>query len=211
MRNRWQLGLGVLALIVMAALLSLPCVASGKPIAPATRRPLHRYHSSIPLGSEVFNYEHESTHQIFYVIASAQDREFEGQEIWLDGDRHVLKTSAGKPVENYPRHVRFRVSVCERDSSYLIDAPIPIATNASTFDEFISGLKFEMVVFHALTYRTEQPAKVKHIGIPLDVPSNERIYEVSFDVGEVPITDRIVMHVLTDQGERLAKFNVDLF
>jgi hypothetical protein len=211
MRNRWQLGPGVLATMLMGMFLSSPCAASGKPGAPAAPRPLHRYHSSIPLGSEVFTYEHESTHQIFYVMASAQDREFEGQEIWLDGDRHVLKTSGGKLVENYPRHVRFRVSVCERDSSYLIDAPIPIATHANTFDEFISGLKFEMVVFHALTYRTVQPAKVTHIGIPLDVPSNERIYEVSFDVGDVPITDRIVMHVLTDQGERLAKFNVDLF
>ncbi len=211
MRNRWQLRPGVLASMLMLMVISSPCVASGKPNAPATPHPLHRYRSSIPLGSEVFTYEHESTHQVFYVMASAQDREFEGQEIWLDGDRHVLKTSAGKLVENYPRRVRFRVSVCERDSLYLIDSPIPIASRTSTFDQFIRGLTFEVHVFHALTHRIVLPAQVTHIGIPLDVPSNERIYEVTFDLGDVPITDRIVMHVLTDQGERLAKFNVDLF
>lgn len=211
MQNRRHSGCAVLSSILMGALLSLPCAASDKSSAPATPHALHRYHSSIPLGSENFIYERHGTRQMFYVMASAQDREFEGQEIWLDGDRHVLKTPTGRLVENYPRHVRFRVSVCERDSLYLIDSPTPVTTYTSTFDEFIRGFKFEMLVFHALSSQILHPVKVKHIGIPLDVPSNERIYEVTFDVGDVPITDRMVMHVLTEQGERLAKFNVDLF
>lgn len=196
---------------LVALCASLSWAGGGSADVPASQHLVHTYRSLIPLGSEVFLFSQKDSREIFYVMASAQDREFEGQQVWMDGNQHILKTAKGVPVENYPHQVHFRVSVSERDGFMLVDPPLPIETHARTFDQFISGLKFEMRIFHALKNRIVHPSAVAHIGIPPDVPASERVYEVTFDLGEVPITDRVVMHVLTDQGDRLAKFNVDLY
>ena len=180
---------------------------------PTPPRPLHIYRALIPLGSEMFSF---SSHQkderaTFYVMASAQNREFEGEQLCMDGEHHVLRNATGTPVQSYPREVHFRISVSQREGYSPLDSPFPVDSRGSTFNEFISKLKFEMRIFHALKARIVKPTTVTHIGIPPDVPANERVYEVTFDLGDVPISDRIVMHVLTGEGERLAKFNFDLY
>lgn len=131
--------------------------------------------------------------------------------MWIDGDHHILKTATGIPVKNYPREVSFRISVSERGGFLVIDSPLLVETHGKTLNDFLCGLKFEMRIFHALKYRVLHPTKIAHIGIPPDVPANERVYQVTFDLGDVSISDRIVMHVLTPEGERMAKFNFDLF
>lgn len=178
---------------------------------PASPKILHVYHALVPLGSEAFSFSRKNEREIFYVMVSARNHEFEGQQLCLDGGKHVLRTGGGLPVQSYPRELRFRVSVGERDGTLVTDPPTAVQTNADTFNELITGLKFEMRVFHALDRRVLRPTKVTHIGIPPEVPANTRIYEVTFDLGDVPISDRVVMHVLTGEGERLAKFNFDLY
>ncbi|ABF41880.1 hypothetical protein Acid345_2879 [Candidatus Koribacter versatilis Ellin345] len=202
-------------LFAIPLVLSLPCFAgsnAAEPTAPsAPPKPLHVYRSLIPLGSEIFAYSHHGEHETFYIMASTSNREFDGQGLYADGQRRVLKLANGNPVEHYPRELHFRVSVSERGGYAPIDPPMPVDSHYSTFGEFISSLKFEMRVFHALKARLVKPTRVTQIGMPVDVPSNERIYDVAFDLGEVPISDRLVMHVLTAEGDRLAKFNVDLY
>jgi hypothetical protein len=205
--------LGAVLLFVMSG---VPCgAASGKGAAakvdvPATH-PLHIYRALIPLGSEVFSYSNEKQREVFYVMACAQNGEFAGDQLWLDGEKRVLKSANGGKIENYPRQISFRVSVSERGTALLSDSPLSVENHGSTFDQFISGLKFEVKVFHALKARIVRPTKVANIGPPPEMPSSERIYQVTFDLGEVPISDRMVMHVLTSEGERLAKFNLDLY
>jgi hypothetical protein len=170
----------------------------------------------IPLGSEVFslsnnNSKNSKDQQEFYVIASATNAEFDGEQLWVDGDRHILKRADGAPVESYPRQLSFRISVSERGGFLVVDSPMPIQSHGNSLNDFISSLKFEMRIFHALKCRVLHPAKITHIGIPPDVPANERVYQVTFDLGDVPISDRIVMHVLTPDGGRMAKFNFDLY
>ena len=131
--------------------------------------------------------------------------------MWVDGDKKILKNSQGALVASYPRQVSFRVSVSERDGALMVDSPFPVENHSSSFEQFITSLKFEMRIFHALRERIVRPAKIAQVGPPLEVPSRERIYDVTFELGEVPISDRIVMHVLSGQGERLAKFNFDLY
>jgi hypothetical protein len=210
MEQRWRFAAGSILVFATVWIVCQPSMASGKPNAAAPRL-LHRYRARVPLGSEIFTYAANGHSKVFYVIASALDGSFEGQAIWQEGALHVLKDASGVAVEKYPRQVRFRVSVCEQDALLRMDAPLPIETRSGTFDEFITGLKFEVHIFHALGNQTVRPTQVTHIGVPPDVPYNERIYEATFDLGEVPIGDHIVMHVLADNGERLAKFNLDLF
>jgi hypothetical protein len=186
-------------------------MAASAKTATVEARPEHIYHSLIPLGCEVFSYSGHDEHQIFYVMVSAQNRQFEGEQVWFDGVRRILKEPNGGLVQAYPREMRFRVSVSEHSGFTLIDSPLPIQTRDRTFNQLITSLKFEMRIYRALKSRVLHPTKVTHIGVPPDVPATERVYEVTFDLGEVPISDRIVMHVLTDEGDRMAKFNVDLY
>ena len=48
------------------------------------------------------------------------------------------------------------------------------------------------------------------IGVPDDVPYNERVYRVAFEIGSVPTDRRMLLEVLTPQGERICKFHLDL-
>ena len=189
-----------------------PSGASSKKTQIATAdRPLHVYRSIVPLGSEVFGYHAKKSYQTFYILASAKNSEFDGQQLWARGDQHFLKAPSGQPVQHYPREISFRVSVGDRDGFLITDPPITIDTHGKTFSDFITGLTFELKVFHGLDCRIVHPARIRHIGIPPDVPASERVYEVSFPIGVVPISDRLVMHVMTSQGERLAKFNLDMY
>jgi len=44
------------------------------------------------------------------------------------------------------------------------------------------------------------------IGMPADVPSDERVYRINIDTGNLPITDRVVIEIFSPQGELLTHF-----
>lgn len=174
-----------------------------------TARPVHVYGSLIPLGAEVFALHDKQ--DVFYVLASAWSPEFAGEAVWVKGEERVLKSATGDVVQNYPRKISFRISVSRGDDFLFTDRPLLVEAHSADFNGFITGLRFEMRVYHALESRVLHPVRIQHIGIPPDVPSTERIYNVSFDLGNVPISDRIVVHILTQDGQRLAKFTCDLY
>jgi hypothetical protein len=51
---------------------------------------------------------------------------------------------------------------------------------------------------------------VSVVGVPLDVSYDERIYRVAFDLGDVSMGERIVLEVLSPEGERLTRFHLDM-
>ncbi len=182
-----------------------------KPAPSPSPEPLHTYQALVPLGSENFRYSNKTEHALFYVMASAYNEQFEGEQVWLSGEKRVLRAPDGSLVENYPSEVRFRVSVSGREGFEMADTPMLVESKADSFDSLISTLRFDLRISHALECRKLQPWSVTQIGVPADLPSNERVYEVVFDLGSVPVSDRVVMDVVTAQGERLAKFNLDLY
>ena len=58
--------------------------------------------------------------------------------------------------------------------------------------------------------RQVAPVSVQLIGVPQDVPYDERVYRVTFDVGDLLVTDRCVLMVLSPDGERLTRFHFNL-
>jgi hypothetical protein len=48
------------------------------------------------------------------------------------------------------------------------------------------------------------------IGVPSDISYDERIYRVTFNLNQMPITDRFVLEVRSPEGNRMAKFHFDL-
>jgi hypothetical protein len=164
------------------------------------------YPARIPLGIESFRLA--SAGRDFYLIASVESPNFQGIRRVQDAKGTRLMTSAGQPFQFYPNHLQFRLTASAKEK-LLEDRPFPTG-GPYKLEELLSSLHFRLKVFHGLEYRYMKPAFVEDIGMPRDVPYDERIYRVGFSIGKIPIEDRVVMEVFSPSGERLCKFHVDL-
>jgi hypothetical protein len=164
------------------------------------------YHALIPLGNETFAVQPWKS--VLTVMASAESQRFEGWRREARGENRRLVDAAGQPVRVYPNTVDFRVSVGTRTH---ISGTEPFSLRADfPVNDYLLKLRFRMKIFHALHSTVVEPASVALIGVPSDLPYEERIYRASFVLREVPISDRIVLEVLAPTGERLCKFHLDL-
>lgn len=187
---------GILAFVLAMAMPS---------VAQTTR--VFNVNGRIPLGIESFRLQPSGRE--FYLMASVENPAFAGLYRSVDHNGHPrLFTSGDKQVTYYPSRVQFRLTASAREK--LIDDR-PFDTHAKLgVDDLLGQLQFRVKVFHALEYRYVKPTIVEDIGVPKDVPYDERIYRIGFDLGKVPIEDRVVMEVFSPTGERLCKFHVDL-
>jgi hypothetical protein len=159
----------------------------------------------IPLGIETFRLM--PANSVFYLMASAENPAFVSMMRVIDGEKDYL-ISNGKKVGYYPDRVQFRLTASSRER-LVDDRPLP-TTAPVGLEELFMKLRFRLKVFHALEYRYIQPSYVDDVGMPRDVPYDERIYRIGFNLGRIPIEDRIVMEVLSPSGDRLCKFHLDL-
>ena len=162
----------------------------------------------IPLGIETFRVE--PAKRDFYLMASVENPAFAGIRRVLGKNDKVLKliTRDGKTITAYPERVQFRLTAGMREK--LIDEK-PFGTRADLpLDQLFLKLKFRMKIFHGLDYRYVEPAFVDDVGMPRSITYNERIFRIGFNMGHVPIEDRVVMEVISPTGERLCKFHLDL-
>jgi hypothetical protein len=196
--GRWNVKVATLVVVVL-------CLAV---LLPAQSGPLYSANGRIPLGIESLRLEPAG--QPFYLIASAQNPEFEGLYRRAGKNERVrLFDADDKPVLFYPSRVQFRLTASSREK--LMEMR-PFDTHAKiSLDDLFTRLQFRVKVFHALEYRFIKPAYVENVGVPKNVPYNERIYRIGFDLGKIPIDDRVVMEVISPTGERLCKFHLDLF
>ena len=87
--------------------------------------------------------------------------------------------------------------------------PLPLPCPADVND-YLMHLQFRLKVFSGLSYFYVQPASVEMIGMPAEVPYDERIYLAGFNLNGVPATDRIVLEVLDPAGARISRFHLEL-
>lgn len=169
------------------------------------------YHSVVPLGQEAILLQPGNDALTF--LASAESIDFEGWRQIYDSAGGTLVTADGRPVERYPRFVDFRVTVSARRhiipglQPQLVDCESQCIQN---LNDYLLQLQFRIKIFRGLEATGLQPKIVKLIGMPSDVPYDERIYRISFDLGEVPVADRVVLEVLSPAGDRLARFHLDM-
>jgi hypothetical protein len=169
--------------------------------------PVYSINGRIPLGIESFRLQPAG--QPFYLIASVENPEFQG--LYRASDRNGrdrLFDSSDKRVLLYPTRVQFRLTASTREK-LLGDKPFDTHEKIA-MDDLLEKLQFRVKVFHALEYRYIKPAFIENVGVPKDVPYNERIYRIGFDLGKIPIEDRVVMEVISPDGQRLCKFHLDL-
>ena len=186
-------------------LTTLPLAAQSNHAAMILAGGAWHLHSRIPLGSDAVLLQ--PGRHLVEMVASAEAPEFEGWSLRAENKKPMLVNVAGKPVRTLPTSVAFRVTVGTRDR--LTDPnPLPLESSKD-LNDFLLNVRFQVQIFRGMEMREAQPEKVAMIGVPADEPSDERIYRVSFNLGEVRPDDRIVLLLLDGSGQRLSKFHLE--
>jgi len=193
--------------ITCLALLEAPAGASGGKSAQSSSIREFDFHSVLPLGSDIFALEGQKG--LVTVMATAVTPELNGWRRVGVGQQRFVLTPEGRQARHYPRDVQFRVTVSAmRDAAGEYD-PL-IVKSDQPLNEYLLGMRFQMRIFHGLEMQVVPAAEVQVIGVPADVPSNERIYRVGFKLPVAPVEDRMVLEVLSPEGQRLSRFHFEL-
>ena len=198
-----------LSRIAAAALLfALPLEAARAPQPPAAQDSEDwTYHSHVPLGSAPLSLKPSGA--ALTLMATAESPMFEGWHRVTRKDRRILLDASGTPVRAYPQHLRFRVTASARGDRVMpLDRPDPISGDDA--NAWLKGLSFRLKIFTGLHSREVEPASIQHLGMPIDVPYDERIYQISFDLDDVPATDRLVLEIFSPDGTRVGRFHLEL-
>ena len=192
-----------LASFLVSTLPSVHAADSARPIPTVA----HLFHSVVPLGQDGLLLQ--PSRRSLILVASAQSSGFDGwQQVESNGNRFIYE-STGYRVHHYPEYVDFRVTASARRDGYSLGEPLyPTPCNAQV-NEYLLGLKFRLKIFHGLEARAVEPKAVRLVGVPADMPYDERVYQVSFKLDNIPVDDRLVLEVLSPEGDRISKFHLE--
>jgi hypothetical protein len=159
----------------------------------------------LPLGNE--EYKLKSIKRDFYIMASLENASMDG--VRVDRKQGRVFQSDGTPMRTYPPVLEFRVSASGLDHRILLGKGFQV-DSGKDLNSYLLNLRFQLKVFHGLNKRELKPLSVRVIGVPADLPYDERIYRVAFELPDVPVEDRVVLNVLSPEGECLSKFHLEL-
>lgn len=94
-------------------------------------------------------------------------------------------------------------------SRFIEASPLPISASGDA-NGYLLHLRFRVVIFQGLRQTIVEPDSVEMIGVPREVPYDERIFHVTVDLSRVPLTDRVVLEIHDPNGGRICKFHLDL-
>lgn len=164
------------------------------------------FHSATPAGYDVLLLKPGGAVLSFLALIECPD--LEGAQQIAEGEHSRIVNTNGKPLAHFPRNFSFRITVSLRKT--LLVEPTATFNSSEEPQDLLLKLKFRLKAHHALEVREMQPDDVRMIGVPADIPYDERVYRVSFNVEELPASDRCVLEVLAPNGERLTRFHFDL-
>ena len=163
-------------------------------------------HATTPAGYDVLRVEPGGA--VISFLGLIECPELEGaQQVTRGVDARIVNAD-GKTLTHYPRHFSFRITVSLRKT--VLAEPTDKVTISEPLGDFLLKIKFRLKAYHGLEAREIPPESIQMIGMPADVPYDERVYRISFNVDKLPVTDRCVLEVLSPTGERLTKFHFDL-
>ncbi len=166
------------------------------------------FHALVPLGAEAYPLRGDQWKTQVTLLASAENPQFEGMVRRDVNHRDELFAADGTRVQSYPERVNFRVTASLR--TRLVEAsPFPMTASVDVND-YLLHLKFRVVIFDGLRQTVVEPESVEMIGMPDEVPYDERIYRVTVDLPHIPVRDRVVLEVRDPDGDRICKFHLDL-
>lgn len=187
-------------------LLLLPSMITA---APAPQTADTAFHARLPLGIDAFFVR--PARRNLYLFATAISPHFEGWRIAESNGRKAVLAPDGSRVQYWPATLQFRVTATFMpDDLQDVDRDFLDLNSDTNLNAYLLALRFRMKVFHGIEVTTVEPDAVDMLGMPADVPYDERIWRASFTLPQsVSIEDRIVLEVLDPQGDRLCKFHLE--
>jgi hypothetical protein len=134
--------------------------------------------------------------------------ELEGAQHISEGSNRKLIAADGSAIKAFPQRFSFRITASLR--KVVVDGPVASVDVADDPQELLLKLKFRIRAYTGLEVREILPESIEMIGMPADVPYDERVYRVKVNADNLSITDRLVIEILSPQGERLTHFPFSL-
>jgi len=159
-------------------------------------------HSAMPAGYEVVVLK--PSHATLSLMGLIECPELEGAQHVSQGLNAQLISAKGAPIRKFPPVFSFRITASLR--KVVLDGPISSVQVADDPRELLLRLGFRIRVYDGLKTREIAPESVEMIGMPAYVPYDERIYRIKVNAGNLPITDRFVIEIVSPQGELLTHF-----
>lgn len=176
--------------------------------APATAQNADelRFRTITPLGTDALLLQ--PAKKLISMLLTLDCKALDDARVVEKGSRKFVITPEGTELLTYPSELKFRFTVGSRTVLGEKD-PLEVQTS-STPEEFETHLHFRLKVFHGVDTQTVVPVESKIVGVPPEMPYDERIYRISFKLPEIPAGDRMMFEVLDDSGARVAKFHLQL-
>jgi hypothetical protein len=159
-------------------------------------------HSNMPAGYEVVFLKPSRT--TLALMGLIECPELEGAQRVSVGTRGKLVSADGQPIRKFPPRFSFRITASLR--KVFVDGAVSSMDIPDEPHELLLKLKFRIRAYNGLEVQEIVPESIEMIGVPADVPSDERVYRVNLNNVSLPITDRLVVEILSPQGEVLTHF-----
>jgi hypothetical protein len=161
----------------------------------------------LPLGADAYHLQ--PINRNFYLLASVEDPQFNGVRVSRVRTDEFVVDAAGHHWQKYPEELSFRVTATAM-ADILNNLDTTEINEPGDLNSLLLGLKFRLKVYRGLNVRILPPSSMKQIGMPADVPADERVFRVSFDTKDLPVDDRLVLEVLSPGGQLLSRFHLEL-
>jgi hypothetical protein len=193
---RWQWSLPVIAFLLTVV------AAAGQKGADKTEA----LHATTPAGYEIVKLKPSGTN--LFLLGLIECPELEGAQHVSEGSHARIVAADGSSLDHFPRFLNFRITASLRKE--LLDSTSDGSVTTQDPQDFILKLGFVLRGYDGLQSYELRPQSVEMIGVPADVPYDERVFRISFDVGSRPVSDRFVLEVLSPEGTRIARFHFEL-
>jgi hypothetical protein len=184
---------GVLAII---AAFGLAAIAGNAP------RGGNGLHPNIPAGYDVVVLKPSGAN--LSLMGLIECPELEGAQSASQGSNKKLVSADGDTIRHFPQRFSFRITASLR--KMLIDRPVTSVDVSDEPHELLLNLKFRIRAYNGLEAHEIVPESVEMIGMPADVPYDERVYRINVNNVDLPITARLVVEILTPQGGLITHF-----
>lgn len=196
----------MLLLAVVVSLVVAPSTLVANDKKRAAEAPSFMLRAPMPLGVEAF--QDLPSKRNFYLYASVENPALDGVRVVRSREGSVTR-SDGTPLTSYPEVLDFRVTASAFEQE-LSGVQAEAVECRKDMNEFLLGLKFRLKIYRGLHMQIIKPKNIATIGVPADLPYDERVYRVSFDTHNIPVDARIVLEVMSPEGNRLSRFHLEL-
>jgi hypothetical protein len=171
-------------------------------VAKSTPKQTSGIHSNMPAGYDVIVLLPSKA--VLSLIGLIECPELEGAQHVAEGTHKRLVSSEGETIKEFPQRFSFRITASLR--KVFLEEPKISVDVADDPQQLLLKLKFRIRAYNGLDVREIQPQSIEMIGMPADVPYDERVYRINIDAGNLPITDRLVVEIFSPQDKLLTHF-----